>query len=96
MQRITPLFDRIILTHVEQATETASGIIIPGTVQEKTNMGRVEAVGAGRKDQNGQLHAPIVSVGDTVLYGKYAGTECSLNGKDYTIVREEEILAIIK
>jgi chaperonin GroES len=87
---ITPLADRVLVEPAAAETTTASGIIIPDTAQEKPQKGSIIAVGTGKKDE------PItVKVGDTVLYGKYAGTELKLEGKDYLIMREADILAII-
>ena len=88
---ITPLADRVIIQQAEAETTTASGIIIPDTAQEKPQKGTVIAVGKGTKDN------PItVKVGDKILYGKYAGTELKYNGSDYMIMKESDILAIIK
>ncbi len=87
---IKPLADRVLVEPMEAETTTASGIIIPDTAKEKPQKGKVVAVGPGKKDE------PItVKVGDTVLYGKYAGTELKLDGKDYLMMRESDILAII-
>ena len=88
---ITPLADRVIIQQAEAETTTASGIIIPDTAQEKAQKGTVIAVGKGTKDN------PItVKAGDNILYGKYAGTELKYNGSDYMIMKESDILAIIK
>jgi chaperonin GroES len=88
---IIPLADRVIVKQDAAETTTASGIIIPDTAQEKPQKGIVVAVGKGTKEE------PItVSVGDNILYGKYAGTELKYNGTDYLIMKESDILAIIK
>ncbi len=87
---IKPLSDRVLIEPVAAETKTASGIFIPDTAKEKPQKGSVVAVGTGTKD-----HAMTVKIGDTVLYGKYAGTELKLEGKDYLIMREDDILAII-
>lgn len=87
---ITPLADRVLVAPAAAETTTASGIIIPDTAQEKPQKGSIIAVGTGKKDE-----PMTVKVGDTVLYGKYAGTELKLEGKDYLIMREADILAII-
>ena len=88
---IQPLADRVIIQQAEAETKTASGIIIPDTAKEKPQKGTVVAVGKGTKEN------PItVSVGDTILYGKYAGTELKYNESDYLIMKESDILAIIK
>jgi chaperonin GroES len=87
---IKPLADRVLVAPVEAETKTASGIIIPDNAKEKPQKGTVVATGKGTKDE------PItVKVGDTVLYGKYGGTELKLEGKDYLMMRESDILAII-
>lgn len=87
---IKPLSDRVLLEPVAAETQTASGIFIPDTAKEKPQKGTVVAVGYGTKE-----HDMTVKVGDTVLYGKYSGTELKLEGKDYLIMREDDILAII-
>ncbi|WP_111309216.1 co-chaperone GroES [Confluentibacter sediminis] len=87
---IKPLADRVLIEPAAAETKTASGIIIPDNAKEKPQKGTVVATGKGTKDE------PItVKVGDTVLYGKYAGTELKLEGKDYLIMRESDIFAII-
>ena len=88
---ITPLADRVIIQQAEAETKTASGIIIPDTAQEKPQKGTVIAVGKGTKD-----NPMTVKAGDNILYGKYAGTELKYNGSDYMIMKESDILAIIK
>jgi chaperonin GroES len=87
---IQPLSDRVVIEPLAAETTTASGIIIPDTAKEKPQKGIVVAVGNGKKD-----HTMTVKIGDTVLYGKYSGTELKLEGKDYLIMREDEIYAII-
>ena len=87
---IKPLADRVLIEPAAAETKTASGIIIPDNAKEKPQKGTVVAAGKGTKDD------PItVKVGDSVLYGKYAGTDLKLEGKDYLIMRESDILAII-
>ena len=87
---IKPLADRVLVEPLEAETKTASGIIIPDTAKEKPQKGNVVAVGSGTKDN------PItVKVGQIVLYGKYSGTELKLDGNDYLIMRESDILAIV-
>ena len=88
---ITPLADRVIIQQAEAETTTASGIIIPDTAQEKPQKGTVIAVGKGTKD-----NPMTVKTGDNILYSKYAGTELKYNGSDYMIMKESDILAIIK
>ncbi|MEC4114497.1 co-chaperone GroES [Myroides pelagicus] len=87
---IKPLADRVLIEPLPAETKTASGIFIPDNAKEKPQRGTVVAVGNGTKD-----HEMTVKVGDTVLYGKYAGTELKLEGADYLIMREDDILAIV-
>ena len=87
---ITPLADRVLVEPAAAEATTSSGIIIPDTAQEKPQKGTIVAIGSGKKDE-----PMTVKVGDTVLYGKYSGTELKLEGKDYLIMREVDILAII-
>ncbi|WP_353778222.1 co-chaperone GroES [Winogradskyella sp. 3972H.M.0a.05] len=87
---IRPLADRVLIEPMEAETKTASGIIIPDNAKEKPQKGTVVAVGTGTKDE-----PMTVKEHDVVLYGKYAGTELKLDGKDYLIMRESDILAIV-
>lgn len=87
---IKPLADRVLIEPLPAETKTASGLFIPDTAKEKPQRGTVVAVGNGTKD-----HEMTVKVDDTVLYGKYAGTELKLEGTDYLIMREDDILAIV-
>lgn len=87
---IQPLSDRVVIEPTAAEQKTASGLYIPDTAKEKPQQGKVVAVGKGKKD-----HDMTVKVGDTVLYGKYSGTELKLDGSDYLIMREEDILAIV-
>ena len=87
---IKPLADRVLVQPLEAETKTASGIIIPDSAKEKPQKGNIVAVGPGTKEN------PVtVKVGDSVLYGKYSGTELKLEGNDYLIMRENDILAIV-
>jgi len=87
---ITPLADRVVVEAAAAEEKTASGIIIPDTAKEKPQKGTIVAVGSGKKDE------PItVKVGDSVLYGKYAGTEITIDGNEYLIMRESDIFAIV-
>ena len=87
---ITPLHDRVIVKPAPAEEKTAGGIIIPDTAKEKPQRGTVIAAGPGKKDE-----PMTVKNGDTILYGKYAGTEVSFEGEDYLIMRESDILAVI-
>ena len=93
---IQPLHDRIILEAAQKEERTAGGIILPDTAQEKPQRGTVLAVGPGKRLDSGQLAPVDVKVGDTVLYGKYGGTEVKVDGKDYVILRAEDILAVLE
>ncbi len=88
--KIQPLSDRVLVELQEAETKTASGIIIPDSAKEKPQQGKVVAVGKGKKN-----HDMTVKVGDIVLYGKYSGTELKLEGEDYLMMREDDILAIV-
>jgi chaperonin GroES len=88
--KVTPLADRVLVQPAPAEEKTASGIIIPDTAKEKPMRGLVVAAGNGKKDE-----PMTVKVGDTVLYGKYAGTELSIEGVDYLIMRESDIFAIV-
>jgi len=88
--KIQPLSDRVLVEPQQAEAKTASGIYIPDSAKEKPQQGTVVAVGKGKKDE-----PMTVKVGDTVLYGKYAGTELKLDGKDYMMMREDDILAIV-
>ena len=88
--KIKPLADRVLIKPEEAVDKTASGIIIPDSAKEKPQRGTVVAAGPGTKDEKME-----VKVGDTVLYGKYSGTELDLDGKDYLIMKQSDILAII-
>ena len=88
--KIKPLSDRVLVEPMQAEEKTASGIIIPDTAKEKPQKGKVVAVGPGTKDEKME-----VKVGDSVLYGKYAGTEITFEGKDYLIMRQSDIVAVI-
>jgi len=94
--KIRPLHDRVIVKRVEAERTTASGIVIPDTAGEKPDQGEVLAVGAGKRDDSGKLIAPDVKVGDRVLFGKYAGQTVKLDGEEYLVMREEDVLGIIE
>lgn len=92
---LRPLYDRVIVKRVEQQRTTASGIVIPDTAAEKPEQGEVIAVGKGKQLQDGSLRELEVKVGDHVLFGKYAGQTIKLDGQEYLVMREEDILGII-
>ena len=92
---LKPLADRLVVEPTEQEEITASGIYVPETAKEKPQEGKVVAVGPGRKDDDGDRIDMDVSLGDKVLYAKYAGTEVKLEGNKYLILKESDILAIL-
>lgn len=93
--KITPLGERIVIKVLESEEKTKSGIFIPDTAKEKPQMGEVMAVGSGRVLENGQKIALDVKVGDKVLFAKYAGTEVKLDGEEYMVLKESDVLAIV-
>lgn len=94
--KIQPLGDRVIVKPLEQKEVKKSGIIIPETAKEKPQEGEIVAVGKGRTTEDGKLVPMEVKTGDKILYGKYSGTEVKINDEEYLIMREEDILGIIK
>ena len=92
---IKPLHDRVLVQRLAGEERTSSGIIIPDTAKEKPLEGVVRAVGPGKLNDSGQTSPMSVSEGDKILFGKYSGTEVTLNGEEHLILREDEILAII-
>jgi len=95
MSNIKPLFDRVVIKRMEEEKLSAGGIVIPDTAAEKPIKGEVVAVGPGKTLDNGSVRAPQVKVGDKVLFGKYSGTEVKLDGTEYLVVKEEDILATL-
>jgi chaperonin GroES len=93
---VRPLRDRIIVKRLEEGEQRVGGIIIPDTAKEKPQQGKVVAIGTGRVNDKGQVFPLDVKEGDTILFGKYAGTEIKLDGEEYLIVREEEVLGVIE
>ncbi len=93
---IKPLGDRIVVERIEQEEKTAGGIIIPDTAKEKPKQAKVVAVGAGAKDENGKRIPVDVSVGDVVLFTQWAGSEIKLDGKEYLVLKESDVIGIIE
>ena len=93
--KIKPLSDRVVIEPLEADDKTSGGIYLPDTAKEKPQIGKIVAVGPGKTADTGELIKPEVKVGDKVLYGKYSGTDVTVDGKDYLIVRESDILAIM-
>ncbi len=91
-----PLHDRVLIRRIEEENKTASGIIIPDTAKEKPQQGEVLAVGPGARDENGKLVPLDVKVGDTVLFGKWSGSEVTIDGEELLIMKESDILGIIE
>ncbi|MGL4972220.1 MAG: co-chaperone GroES [Culicoidibacterales bacterium] len=90
-----PLFDKIVIELKEVEKTTLSGLVLPDSNNQKSNQGTVVAVGPGRVLENGQIITPTVAVGQTVLFNKFAGSEATVNGKEYIIVAEKDIFAIL-
>ncbi|NKB46678.1 MAG: co-chaperone GroES [Legionellales bacterium] len=93
---IRPLHDRVVVTRLEEERTSAGGIVIPDSATEKPIQGKVVAIGPGKLLDNGDTRALAVKVGDVVLFGKYAGTEVKLEGKDLVVMREEDIMGIVE
>jgi chaperonin GroES len=94
--KLKPLHDRVVVQILEAESRTASGIVIPDAAQEKPNRGRVLSVGAGRRLENGTVLAMAVTVGDEVLFGKYAGQVVKVDGEEITVLKEEDIFAVVE
>jgi len=93
---LRPLQDRILVKRVEEEEKTKGGIIIPDTAKEKPAEGKVMAVGQGKLDDSGKRIAPELKVGDRILFGKYSGTEVKIEGEEYLIMREDDVLGVIE
>ncbi|MDD2732362.1 MAG: co-chaperone GroES [Desulfuromonadaceae bacterium] len=93
---LRPLQDRIIVKRVEEETKTAGGLFIPETAKEKPQRGQIVAAGNGKKTEDGKVLPLDVKIGDIVLFGKYAGTEVKVDGEDYLMMREDDILAVVE
>ncbi|WP_072376321.1 co-chaperone GroES [Hyphomicrobium sp. NDB2Meth4] len=94
--KFRPLHDRVVVKRLEEDGKSAGGIIIPDTAKEKPMRGEVVAVGPGVRDESGRLNAPDVKAGDTVLFGKWTGTEVKIDGDDLLIMKESDILGVIE
>jgi len=93
--KVKPMEDRVILKSMEAQEKTAGGIFIPDNAKEKPQKGEIVAVGPGKVNDKGQRNEMTLKVGDKVLYGKYSGTEVTIDGEEYLIVRESDVLAVI-
>jgi chaperonin GroES len=93
--KVRPLHDRLIIQRIEEGEQTIGGIIVPDSAKEKPQRGKVFAVGQGKVRDDGSRQPPDVKDGDTILFGKYSGQEIKIEGEEYLILREDEVLAII-
>jgi len=93
---IRPLHDRVVVRRLEEERTTAGGIVIPDSATEKPIQGKIIAVGKGKPLDNGQVRAMDVKVGDRILFGKYSGTEVKLEGEEYLVMREDDIMGVIE
>ena len=93
---VKPLHDRVVVRTLEAETRTSGGIVIPDNAQEKPTTGEVLAVGPGRVATDGQVISMAIKVGDRVLFGKYAGTNVKVDGEELTILREEDVFAVVE
>jgi len=94
--KIRPLHDRIVVKRMEEEKKTPGGIVIPDSAAEKPITGEVIAVGNGKKLENGEVRALDVKPGDKVLFGKYSGTEVKLDGEDFLVMREDDIMGVVE
>ena len=93
--KIRPLYDRIVVKRIEEKEQMQGGLYIPDTAKEKPQEGEVAAVGKGKRLEDGKVVALDVQVGDLILFGKYSGSEIKLDGEEYLIMREDEVLGIL-
>ena len=93
---LRPLYDRIVVKRIEEKETTRNGIFIPDSAKEKPQEGEVVAVGKGKRLENGSLVALDVAAGDRILFGKYSGSDIKLDGEEYLIMREDEVLGILE
>lgn len=94
--KVKPLGDRVLVEPLEAEDKTSGGIVLPDTAKEKPQQGKVVSVGGGRRNDEGELIAMEVKKGDLILFSRYSGTEVKLDGKEYLIMREADILAVLK
>ncbi|MBM4329184.1 MAG: co-chaperone GroES [Deltaproteobacteria bacterium] len=94
--KFRPLHDRILVERVESEEQSAGGIILPDTAKEKPQQGKVIAVGPGKRTEDGKLIPMDVKAGDTILFGKYSGSEVKIEGVEYLIMREEDVLGLVE
>ncbi|MGH7246379.1 MAG: co-chaperone GroES [Candidatus Levyibacteriota bacterium] len=94
--KVTPLFDNVLIEPLEAEEKTASGIILPDSAKEKPQMGQIVAVGTGKVGPKGDMHPMVVKVGQKVMYKKWGGNEVKIDGKEMTLVSQEDILGIVE
>ncbi|MFY7697282.1 MAG: co-chaperone GroES [Legionella sp.] len=94
--KIRPLHDRVVVRRIPEELKSAGGIVIPDSAAEKPMRGEIIAVGAGKILDNGEVRALAVKVGDTVLFGKYSGTEVKVNGQEMVVMREDDIMGVVE
>jgi chaperonin GroES len=94
--KFRPLHDRVLVRRLEGEAKTAGGIIIPDTAKEKPTEGEVVAVGSGARSENGEVHPLDVKVGDHILIGKWSGTEVKIDGTEYLILKESDVMGVIE
>jgi chaperonin GroES len=95
MMKIRPLHDRVIVKRLEEERKSAGGIVIPDNAAEKPDQGEVIAVGPGKRNEEGKREALDVKVGDRILFGKYSGTTVKIEGTEYLVMREEDIMGVV-
>ena len=95
-RKVRPLHDRVLVERLESEQTTQGGIIIPDTAQEKTQLGIIVASGEGKANQEGTIRPLLVKNGDTVIFGKYSGTEIKLGSEEFLILKEDEILGVVE
>ena len=93
---IRPLHDRIVVKRIEQQEQKQGSLYIPDSAKEKPQEGEVVAVGKGKRDDKGEIHPPDVKVGDRILFGKYSGSDIKMDGEEYLIMREDEVLGVLE
>ena len=93
--KFRPLHDRVVIERIDAEAKTAGGIIIPDTAQEKPQQGKVIAVGTGGRDENGKLVPIDIKVGERILFGKWSGTEVKIDGREYLIMKESDIMGVL-
>ena len=94
--KVRPLGDRLLVKRVKEEEKTKGGIIIPDTAKEKPREGKVMAVGKGKMTEAGKLVTPEVKAGDTILFGKYSGSEVTLDGEEHLIIREDDVMGVVE